>query len=142
MHHQVRAFIYKHFREAGVAPTIADIADAFKLSTEAVVESLRVLAESHAIVLQSNGRDIWMAHPFSGIPTDYIAKSGGRTWFANCAWDAIAILSLVGNGQIEARDPLSGTTNVWSVTDGVVEPPGVVHFLVPAKHFWDDIGFT
>ena len=142
MHRQVRAFIYNHFREIGDAPAIVDIADALKLSADTVIENLNALAESHAIVLQANERDIWMAHPFSGVPTDYVAKSGGRTWFANCAWDAIAILSLVGNGRIEARDPLTGTKNEWSIADGIVEPPGVVHFLVPARHFWDDIGFT
>ena len=31
---------------------------------------------------------------------------------------------------------------VWTVKDGNVSPRGIVHLLVPAKNFWDDVGFT
>ena len=139
----VRAYIYQHFRDEATAPSRNDIAGALGMSDEAVTRALDELAASHAIVLRPGTHDIWMAHPFSGIPTDYTATVGERTWYANCAWDSIAILALLGNGTIVSKDPLSDTTNEWTVNDGVVAPDGgVVHFLVPARQFWDDIGYT
>ena len=30
-----------------------------------------------------------MAHPFSGVPTDYRVESSGVAYWANCAWDAL-----------------------------------------------------
>ncbi|MBK5268701.1 MAG: hypothetical protein JJE47_14865 [Acidimicrobiia bacterium] len=142
MHRTVRAFIYGYFRDEAAAPTVATIADRLSLSTSAVQEALEGLAEAHAIVLQPGTHTIWMAHPFSGIPTDYTASVADRTWFANCGWDSIAILALLGDGTFASKDPLTGATNQWTVTDGTIVPDGVVHFLVPARQFWDDIGYT
>ena len=142
MNGRVRAYIYQHFRDQTAAPSTDDIASALGLSHEAVNVALEELAATHAIVLQPGNHDIWMAHPFSGIPTDFTATVGKRTWYANCGWDSIAILALLGDGTIASKDPLTGTTNEWAVKDGIVTPGGVVHFLVPARQFWDDIGYT
>lgn len=139
----VRAHIYQHFRDEATAPSTNEIANSLGMTDEAVTVALDELAASHAIVLQPGTHDIWMAHPFSGIPTDYTATVGDRTWYANCGWDSIAILALLGDGTIASKDPLTATTNEWTVHDGVVTPGGgVVHFLVPARQFWDDIGYT
>lgn len=143
MNRPVRAYIYQHFRDKAAAPSTNDIASALGMSNEAVTRSLDELAGSHAIVLQPGTHAIWMAHPFSGIPTDHTATVGERTWNANCGWDALAMLALFGDGTIASKDPLRGTTNEWTVKDGAVTPGGgVVHFLVPARQFWDDIGYT
>ncbi len=142
MNGQVRAHIYKHFRDQAAAPSTGDIASSLGRSHEEVTVALDELAASHAIVLRPGTHDIWMAHPFSGIPTDYTATVGGNTWYANCGWDSIAILALLGDGTFASKDPLTDTTNEWTVNDGVVTPAGVVHFLVPARQFWDDIGYT
>lgn len=142
MHRTVRAFIYRYFRDEAAAPTVATIADRLSLSTSAVEDALERLAETHTIVLQPGTHTIWMAHPFSGVPTDHTATVADRTWFANCGWDSIAILALLGDGTFASKDPLTGATNQWTVTDGIIVPDGVVHFLVPARQFWDDIGYT
>jgi hypothetical protein len=31
---------------------------------------------------------------------------------------------------------------IWNVRNGVVTPGGVIHVQVPARQFWDDVGFT
>lgn len=143
MNGTVRAYIYQHFRDEAIAPSTNEIAQSLGMSDEAVTVALEGLAASHAIVLQPGTHDIWMAHPFSGIPTDYTATVGERTWYANCGWDSIAILALLGDGTIASKDPLTDATNEWAVREGVVTPGGgVVHFLVPARQFWDDIGYT
>ena len=78
-----------------------------------------------------------MAHPFSGMDTGHTATIGGQSYWSNCAWDALAILALLGDGV--ARCP--GDVE-WTLEGGVVSPTGFVHLLVPPRHFWDDIVFT
>lgn len=139
---QVRAEIYRQFRHLAVTPTVSTVATSLRLPIHAVEGAFVRLAESHAIVLDDESHDIRMAHPFAGSPTGFVASIGDRSWDANCGWDAIAILALLGDGQVRAPDPLGGEILTWSVHRGQVAPEGVVHFLVPASEFWDNIGYT
>lgn len=111
------------------------------LQTEEVAASLHRLAAEHRLVLTPSGESVWMAHPFSGVPTDYQARIGEKQWWANCAWDAFAILALFGDGEVVAALP-DGQEAHWTVEDDEVTPDGLVHFVVPPRRFWDDIGFT
>lgn len=92
------------------------------------------------IALLPGTKRVWMAHPFSGIDTGYRAHVDGRSWLANCAWDALAIVSLLGDGigRATGRDGIVD----WHIEGGQVSPNGLVHLLVPARRFWNDIGFT
>jgi hypothetical protein len=83
-----------------------------------------------------------MAHPFSAIPTGFAVVAGGRTYYANCAWDAAGVLSIVGDGSCSARCGDCGGDMTFGVTEGQLYGHGVVHFAVAARHFWDDIGLT
>ncbi|NIP57205.1 MAG: hypothetical protein GWM92_03530, partial [Gemmatimonadetes bacterium] len=67
----------------------------------------------------------------------------GRYW-ANCAWDALAIPSLLTtDARVDTRCPVSGERVVLRVRDGeVVGAEGVIHFLVPPRRFWENVGFT
>ena len=59
---------------------------------------------------------IWMAHPFSAVPTDYPVDANGRRYWANCAWDAAGILSLAGaGGQTHTRCADCGETLTMTV---------------------------
>lgn len=119
----------------------SEIAASTGLSVDVVVESLARLSDEHRLVLAGDGERVVMAHPFSAVPTRYRAEIGTRSWWANCAWDAFGILALLGDGKAVAN-PLGQSESVWTVRSGVVEPDGVVHFVVPAARFWDDIEFT
>jgi hypothetical protein len=131
----VRAAVYACFMD-GEAPSVEAISRRCGLTPATVSEALESLAGEHRLALGDDG-SVLMAHPFSAIPTGYAAAVGDRSWHANCAWDALAILALVGDGvATKEGEPL------WEVHDGVVTPPGVVHFVVPARDFWTDIGFT
>lgn len=101
-----------------------------------VEAALEQLESDHRIALTDDG-SVSMAHPFSGVATPYRAVVGDSWWHANCAWDALAILALLGDGHAEGPDGLH-----WEVSRGVVEPNGIVHLLVPARRFWEDVGFT
>jgi hypothetical protein len=137
---QVRAQIYKLLAGGAATVDAAVIANSRGWDTPEVEVSLIRLAAAHVIALVDQTTRVWMAHPFSGVETAYQAVIGDRSWYANCAWDALAILALLGDGEARASDP--GEELVWRVEDGGVTPSGIVHLLVPAKNFWEDIGFT
>ena len=139
----VRAAVYGAFRDTGEAPTAEQLAVTLGLTRDEVARALHGLADAHALVLQPDGASIRMAHPFSGIPTDFRVLVGTRHWFANCAWDGLAIVGLFGGtGRLETHSPETGEPLILDVVDGRVHGEAVVHFLVPAARFWDDIGYT
>ncbi len=131
----VRAATYACFVE-GEPPSATAIAARSGLPIDEVTRALGALADEHRLALADDG-SVLMAHPFSAVPTGYTAEVGERTWHANCAWDGLAILALMGDGVARKDGDV-----LWTVDDGVVSPPGVVHFVVPAREFWADIGFT
>jgi hypothetical protein len=49
---------------------------------------------------------------------------------------------LGGTGRVETRCPDCAVGLTVEVIDGRVEGSGIVHFSVPARHWWDDIGFN
>lgn len=142
---QVRASIYTSFREQSRPPSPSDLSDSLGASPEEVSAALRNLAEEHCLVLLPGTESIWMAHPFSGIETDFVVTVGDRRWFANCVWDGLSILALFGGesgGLLDTHSPATGEALRFEVSQGTVRGSGIVHFLVPARHFWDDIGYT
>jgi hypothetical protein len=139
---QVRASVVASLRDTGQAPTVTTLAASLSTSESAVSSALRALAAEHRLVLIPDSDDIWMAHPFSAVPTDFVVRIGDRRWFANCVWDGLSILALLGAGTLATHSPATGEGIVLEVADGRVTGQAIVHFLVSARHFWDDIGFT
>jgi hypothetical protein len=121
------------------APTVAELALAAGVSEDAARRSLHSLAEQYMLVLKPGTDEIWMAAPFSGVPTDYVAVVNGRRHFGNCIWDALGVVALLGGvGRVE-----TGDLRVEAAIRRVSAPRDyVVHFAVPAARWWDDIGFT
>jgi hypothetical protein len=137
----VRASVFTLFVTGSQQVTPSEIADSTGLAVNAITRSLNRLADDHRLVLGDDHQRVVMAHPFSGVPTGYRAEIGERSWRANCAWDGFGILALLGDGIVVAK-PFGRSDSEWTVVDGRVEPDGVVHFMVPAARFWDDIEFT
>jgi hypothetical protein len=137
---QVRAQVYRHIVASGLGPTSEQLAGSRGWSKDEVEEALRRLQAEHLVAVSGGGAEVIMAHPFSGRETSYVCTVGERSWFANCAWDALAILALMGDGQATiTRDE---DDLIWTVEDGQVSPDGVIHLKVPARDFWEDIAFT
>jgi hypothetical protein len=137
----VRASVFELFVAGAQQVTASEIANSTGMAIDAIVQSLNRLAHAHRLVLEDDRERVVMAHPFSGAPTGYRAEIGERSWQANCAWDAFGILALLGDGKVVAS-PFDRSDSEGTVVDGRVEPDGVVHFVVPAVRFWDDIEFT
>ena len=88
--------------------------------------------------------EIRMANPFSAVPTAYRVHARGRSWYANCAWDAFGVLAaLEVEGTVESSCPDCGEPYAVHVADKQVDRPDLLfHCLVPASRWWDDIVFT
>jgi hypothetical protein len=138
-----RVQIYKHFIETGNAPTTTDIAGALGRDATEVEQGIVELAAARNIALAPGSRSIWMAHPFSAVPTLYRVLSGSTSYWANCAWDALGIAAILGRDtQCGAPCPDCGQSMDLSVKRGSVGVTGLVHFVVPPRRFWDNIAFT
>jgi Alkylmercury lyase len=140
----IRLAIYRHFAETGQAPTAADVARALDQSPSAVEDAYRRLAAGRAIVLAPGTSNIWMAHPFSASPTPYRVRTPRGAYWANCAWDALNIAALLGvDAHVNARCPDCNDELALVIRSGTLQAPeGVIHFAVPPRHFWENIGFT
>ena len=141
---EIRLRIYHFFIEKGRAPNASEIATELGLSTASVEAAYRQMGEEHVLVLRPGTLDIWMAMPFSAVPTRYRVTVGEHWWYANCAWDALGIPALLGReAQIVTDCPDCTEPLTIQVEPGALSGhSGVVHFAVPAAHWWDDIGFT
>ena len=127
----------------GRGPTAAELATETGMAETAVQAGWKRLHEQHAIVLGSDD-EIRMANPFSAVPTSHRVEAAGRTWYANCAWDAFGVCAaLDADGHIETTCPDCGEQLVVEVRDGRPDDESLVfHSLVDAGHWWDDIVFT
>jgi hypothetical protein len=127
----LRQEIFTAFATTGAPPPLA----AADHETRA---RLRALADRHVVVL--DGDHVVMAHPFAGHTSGTRVRSGDRTWWGNCVWDGLGIVAAL---DLHEAELTSGGLTV-TVRDGDVVDDGSVVFqvAVPARHWWDDIGFT
>lgn len=145
----VRNATYRWFVDHGAAPTALDVAATLTaagttdLDEETVRGAWDRLHAGHALVLDASG-DIRMLNPFSAVPTAFVVDAGGRSWYANCGWDAVGIGAALGVDSTirtecaDCHEPLE-----IAVRNGRPHPDDLVwHVLVPASSWWDDIGFT
>jgi hypothetical protein len=130
--------------DTGLPPNTPVLARETSSSLLEVEKALFRLAEARSLVLTPGSTSIWMAHPFSAVPTAYPVQAGATRYWANCAWDALGIAVLLGEDVSSVTlCPDCGESLILQVTeDGIRPEAAVVHFLVPAREFWEDIGFT
>jgi hypothetical protein len=98
---------------------------------------VRSLAEQHVVALDDDG-NVWMAHPFAAHHDGTRVDSGGRTWWGNCAWDGFGIVAALGLQEATITDH----DIALDVRGGAIRGDAVFHVLVPARRWWDDIGYT
>ena len=140
----VRTFIYQSFADSGRAPVLGAMAAAARGTEHQVRSSLQRLFEAHEIAPTANGKGVWMANPFSAVPTDYRVETRSMTCYANCAWDALGIASILDtDAWTRAHCAESGDEIEFGVQNGELSgEDGVIHLMTPLRHAWDDIGFT
>ena len=135
----LRYAIYRTFAESGRSPTAGRLAE-WCGGADAAQTALRRLHDAHAIVLDTAG-GIRMALPFSAVDTGHMVVSGEMSWWANCAWDTLAIPAALDiDAAIEAvwldtGDPVDLTIQGGELSHS----DGFIHFEICAEQWWDDI---
>jgi hypothetical protein len=141
----VRRQVYFSIVANGHAPTTTLTADALGREEPEIAAAYRRLHDAHALVLFPDTTEIWMANPFCFAPTPHRVTAGGQTWTGTCCWDALGIPGALHiGGEIATQCACCGEP-LRLVVDGgaLVEGADLLcHFLVPARRWWDDIGFT
>jgi hypothetical protein len=139
----LRNLTYRLFVELGRAPDASQLAAESGATQHEVSAALRRLHDAHALVLDGAGA-LRMLNPFSAVPTRYRVLANGRSWHANCAWDAFGVLAALHvDGRISTTCADCDGPIELAVTDGHADDDKLLfHCLVPAAHWWDDIAFT
>jgi hypothetical protein len=140
----LRLAVYDFILRIGRVPRVQEIATSRAADERSVREGLQRLADAHAFVVGHDG-EIAMAHPFSAFPTSYTVVSDDVSFWANCAWDALAIPAMLGiSARVDARCHCSCADPITlDFASGMLVPvDAVVHFAVPPRRFYDDIYFT
>lgn len=140
---EARLHVLRTLVETGRAPSTHDTAAALGVDEEAAAGAYRRLAEERAIVLAPGTLNVWMANPLSAVPSAFTVETGGRRHYANCIWDALgAVAMLGGEGRVDTSCPDCGATLPVLVEGGEPLGKGIVHFAVPAARWWENIGYT
>jgi len=146
---RVRLKVYDLFVTTGRCPKMAEVAHTLGAGISDVATAFQELAAAHMLVLQAGTGEVLMASPLSAVPTPFVVEtqSGGGTgsWYGNCIWDALGVITMLQrDGRVLTSCGCCGESMTVSVYNGAVDskPPGVVHFAIPAKHWWDDIVFN
>lgn len=142
---QVRLSIYQAILEDGRPPTPPELAGALGAPASDVEAAYRRLADGHAIVLAPGTPYVWMANPFSAIPTPFEVTVGERRYFGNCIWDALGIPACLHvDARIDTFCPDCSEPLALEVRGDELEAPAdaTIHFAVPAARWWEDIGAT
>jgi hypothetical protein len=141
---EVRIHVFRAAGETGRVPQPADIAEALRRPQAEIHEALKFLAAGKVLILAPNDGNIWAANPFCAVPSGFRVLAGGKTYWGICIWDALGIAAALGKDAVisapcgDCGDPMR-----LEVRNGtLVRSEGVIHFAVPAHHWWDNIGFT
>jgi hypothetical protein len=141
---EVRLRVYERFLADGEPPAPARVAEDVGVGAEEVEASFRRLGDDHALVFHRGTLDIRMANPLSAVPTDFRVETSRGGYFGNCIWDAFGVVAMLGGeGTVATHCPCCDEPMELRVRGWQLEPAdGVAHFAVPARHWWDDIGYT
>jgi hypothetical protein len=141
---RLRKFLFDRFLERAETPVVEEVMTTFSLSREQATEALRGLEAARHIALVKETARILMAFPFSAVATAFRVRAGGRRYFANCAWDAIAFHAMLGKKiRVDSFCHHCGTPIRVEMLQGRaahVEPESsLVYLAIPAAQWWDDI---
>ncbi len=127
--------------DRGYAPTREELAAHFGVGMEDIAGALSELQDYHGVVLHPHCQEVWLIHPFSTAPTNFLVRLEDRSWWGNCAWCSLGIAALLGgNGVcIDSSLGAEGTPVSVHVDGGRVREKLLVHFPVPMAHVWDNV---
>jgi hypothetical protein len=141
---RVRKLVYDEFLAHSVPPVVEDLMRALSITRETVERILGELDAARHLALVKGTSRILMAWPFSAIATPYRMERGGREYFANCAWDAIAFHAMVRDDvRVRASCHHCAEPIEIDLSEGhairTTPADAIVYLAIPAARWWDDI---
>ncbi len=136
--------IIKFIIDNGFGPTKNELSNLLNISVENVKKGLIELAEYHGVVLHPDNEKIWVIHPFSLAPTNFVVKNNGKQWWGNCAWCSLGIATLL-KGKIDIITTIGaeGEKVEFSIEDGQLSRNDLfIHFPIQMKNAWDNVIYT
>jgi len=142
--HDARMYLFGEAAATGRVPQAPQIAQALKRPDADIREALKRLAAAKVLVLAPNDGNVWAANPFCAVPSGFRVVAGGTNYWGICIWDALGIAASLGaNAVITAPCGDCGEPMTLEIRDGaLVRGEGIIHFAVPARDWWANIGFT
>jgi hypothetical protein len=141
---EVRVKLFRTAVETGRVPQAPELSRALGRPESQVRAALRQLAAARVLMLAPNDGEIWAASPFCATPSGFRVSALGHVYWGICIWDALGIAAALDAAtDITASCGDCGASMRLQVRHGALShAEGVVHFAVPARHWWDNIGFT
>jgi len=136
--------IIKYIIDNGFAPGVDTLSGILKTDGKDIERGLYALQEYHGVVLHPNQAKVWVIHPFSLAPTNFLLKSNKGVWWGNCAWCSLGIAALLQEDvTITTRFGAYDEQVVIHITDGEVNEKDLyIHFPIPMKNAWDNVIYT
>ena len=141
---EVRLFVFRKAADTARVPQPPEIAAALRRPQSEVEEALRQLAAGKVLILAPNDGNIWAANPFCAVPSPFRVETGGKSYWGICIWDALGIVATLGSDALiraacgDCSEPMLLEIKAGRLT----RSEGIIHFAVPAHHWWDNIGYT
>jgi hypothetical protein len=141
---RVRLFIFEHFLDHAAPPVVEQAMTEFGLSRDATTDLLRELEAARHVALVPKTARILMAFPFSAVASPFRVTVRGRTYFANCAWDAIAFHAMLEDDvRVDSFCHHCAAPITIELRDGRatrVEPAdAIVYLALRPVQWWQDI---
>lgn len=141
----LRHSVFDHFLTEGTPPSVERLMGELQLPRDEVESGLDRLETARHIQLVPRTHRILMAFPFSAIATPFrVRLADGRSYFANCAWDAVAFHVMlrqpvwIDSYCYHCGKPLS--FQVSHATERSEWPASpLVYLALPAAAWWKDI---
>jgi Alkylmercury lyase len=146
----VRKYIFEHFEEHTTAPVLEQIMRKFGLNRPSAFKILEELQTARHIALLAGTQRILMAFPFSSIVTPFRVKVSGKEkeYFANCAWDAVAIHVALGKEQWissychHCSEDIKIHLKDQRMVSQQSDKQPLVYLALPASKWWENITLT
>ncbi len=140
----VRLYVFRQSADTARVPQALEIADALGRRVDEIKAALKQLAVNKVLILAPNDGQIWVANPFCAVPSAFRVHTSGKTYSAICIWDALGVAAALHKDVV--IDALCGdcgeAMQLEVAGDKLERSEGIIHFAVPAHHWWDNIGFT
>ncbi len=140
----VRKYIFDYFFEHTTAPSLEEVMQKFGLSRGEAFASFRALEGGHHLMLVPGTQRILMANPYSAVSTPFRVYAAGKRYFANCAWDSVAIhVMLESDARVESychhcAEPIEISLRGGKVESSRPADP-LIYLSVPVSKWYDNL---